>query len=68
MSQADFAREWRSDYDPTSWPAPLMTKLRLFWVDARNLRVYLLGTAAIAIWIKFAIDVIHWRATGVWLR
>ena len=46
----------------------LVTKLRLLWDDSRSLKVYLLGTATIAVWLKFAINVIHWRGTGVWLR
>lgn len=46
----------------------LVTKFRLLWDDSRSLKVYLVGTAAIAVWIKFGINVIHWRVTGVWLR
>ena len=32
------------------------SSLRLLWDDARCLNVYLIGTAAIAVWLKFAID------------
>ena len=46
----------------------MIAKPRLLWDDSRSLNVYLLGTATIAVWLKFAINVIHWRATGVWLR
>jgi hypothetical protein len=46
----------------------LMTRFRLLWDDSRSLQVYLAGTDTIAVWLKFAIMVIHWRGTGVWLR
>ena len=46
----------------------LVTKFRLLWDDSRSLKVYLLGTATIAVWLKFAMMVIHWGGTGVWLR
>ena len=46
----------------------VMTRVRHFWDDSRSLQVYLVGTAAIAVWIKFALMAIHWRAMGIWLR
>ena len=33
----------------------LVTKFRLSWDDSHSLKVYLLGTATIAVWLKFAI-------------
>ena len=45
-----------------------VTKVRLFWDDSRSLKVYLLGTAAIAVWLKFVMMVMHWRGTDIWLR
>ena len=45
-----------------------VSRLRLFWDDSRRLQVYIVGTAAIAVWIKFAMMAIHWRVGSVWLR
>ena len=45
-----------------------MTKFRLLWDDSRSLKVYLLFTATIAVWLKFAINVIHWRGIDIWFR
>ena len=46
----------------------LVTRLRLLWNDSRSLKVYCVGTAAIAVWIKFALMLIHWRVESTWLR
>lgn len=44
----------------------VVTRLRLFWQDSRSLKAYILGTAAIAVWLKVALAATHWRATGIW--
>jgi len=31
-----------------------MTRFRLLWDDSRGLRVYMVGTTAIAFWLSFA--------------
>ncbi len=46
----------------------VVARLRLFWDDSRSLQAYVVGTAAIAVWLEFALAAIHWRATDVWLR
>ena len=37
-----------------------VSRLRLLWDDSRSLGVYIVGTAAIAVWIRFAMMAIHW--------
>jgi hypothetical protein len=44
------------------------SRLRLLWHDSRCLNVYVVGTATIAVWLKFAMMVVHWRTPGVWLH
>jgi len=44
------------------------SRLRLLWDDSRCFNVYLIGTAAIAVWLKFAMMASHWRSPGVWLH
>jgi len=43
------------------------SRLRLLWDDSRRLEVYVVGTAAIATWLKFAMMVVHWRSPSLWL-
>ena len=37
----------------------LVTKFRLLWDDSRSLKVYLLFTATVAVWLKFAMMMLH---------
>jgi len=48
--------------------ANLVTKLRHLWDDSRTLQIYIVVTAAMAVWIKFALDLIHWLGTGTWMH
>ena len=45
----------------------VVARLRLFWHDSRSLKAYILGTAAIAVWLKVTLAANHWRATGNWV-
>jgi hypothetical protein len=42
-------------------------RLKLLWNDSRCLNVYLTGTAAIAVWLKFAIMAVQWGSPGAWM-
>ena len=42
------------------------SRLRLLWDDSRRLNAYVTGTAAIAVWLKFALMAAQWGSAGVW--